>query len=109
MPGNDGKLTPDEIQTIIAWLNAKGGGNRPCPVCNNPGWSVGSHLVTGTIFRSGGLMLGGEVYPQFFVTCTNCFYTRHFMANPVLKMRSAEEMEKDKKAAEERAKAGGHG
>ncbi len=83
MPDKDGKLTAAEKATVSAWLNTKGK-NHNCPVCATNVWSIGDHLLFGMPFYGGGLRVGGAAYPQVFLVCTNCAYTRHFMAVPVL-------------------------
>lgn len=83
MPGSDGRLTKQEKDRIIGWLNEKGK-NHACPVCLSNNWTVGDHLLSGMVSHGANLVLGGPQYPQFFLVCGNCFYTRHFMAVPVL-------------------------
>jgi len=81
MPDKDGRLTSTEVEAIATYLNSKGA-PRPCPVCGNPHWEIGSHILDGTLFRGGGLVVGGPSMPMFLIVCKNCFYIRHFMAIP---------------------------
>ncbi len=98
MPDSGGKLTPEEKQKIIAWMNERGK-SHTCPVCQENNWTVGDHLLSGMVYQGGNLLVGGTHYPQFFVTCNNCFYTRQFMAVTVLEMA--------KTATEEEGEEGG--
>lgn len=84
MPGNDGRLTPQEKQRVIDWLHRKGTTTQQCPVCGTNAWTVGDHLLNGMVHHGGGnVILGGASYPMAFVVCNNCAYTRHFMAVPM--------------------------
>jgi len=83
MADAQGKLTEEEKRKIIAWLEGHEK-SEACPVCATTKWVVGDHLLSGRTFTQGNLLIGGPSYPQFIVYCANCFYTRHFMAVPVL-------------------------
>lgn len=107
MPGNDGLLTPAEKQTIAKWLNEKSR-NYLCPICNTNNWSIGDHLLSSMVFHGGGLVIGGTSYPQFFLVCQNCAFTRNFMAVPVLGLGGKEE-DKEKESAKPNATVGGDG
>ncbi len=107
MPDADGKLTEEEKQTIIAWLNQRGK-NHACSVCQENSWTVGDHLLFGMVDRRGAASLGGAYYPQFFLSCNNCYYTRHFMAAQVLGLKKTEPKEKAEKEPK-KASGGGSG
>lgn len=106
MPDSDGKLTQEETKKFIAWLNEKSK-NHACPVCQNNNWAVGDHIVEGRIFRGGNTIIGGGIsYPQIFVSCQNCQYIRHFMAVPILELKSEDEKEEGEKESKEASGAG---
>lgn len=82
MPDKDGKLTAEEGKKLRDWLQAKTK-NYACPVCHTNAWSLGEHLLNGTVFVGGNLIVGGPAYPMAFTVCNNCAYTRTFMAVPI--------------------------
>lgn len=89
----DVELTQEQKDTIAAWLNEKGR-NYDCPVCSENNWQIGGHLISSMVEYGGGnIVLGGVRYPQFFLVCNNCFYTRNFMATPVLSLDKLQENE----------------
>jgi len=75
-------LSPEERATAVAWINEKTK-NDTCPVCGTNSWALGEHLLQGTAFRPGGVFLGGPFYPQVFIVCLNCGYTRQFIASHI--------------------------
>lgn len=79
MAGSDGRLTKEEKDKIKTWLENKTK-NPACPVCNDPNWVIGDHLVQPMNGASGGLVIGGVTYPQVMIISTNCGYTRYFNA-----------------------------
>lgn len=72
-----------EREKIVGWLTQKGK-NHNCPFCLTNNWALGDHLLSGMVFYGGNFVVGSSSYPQFFLICSNCSYTRHFMAVPVL-------------------------
>lgn len=108
MPGDDGVLTPAEKQTISKWLNEKSR-NYFCPVCNSNNWAIGDHLLSGMVYHGGGLIIGGASYPQFFLVCQNCAYTRNFMAVPVLGLVKEKGIQESKSSTSQNAKVDGDG
>lgn len=83
MPDKDGILTTEEKAKVISWLEERGYGRAPCPACGKDDWRIADHLLSGITYHGGGLMLGGPSYPQVLVFCTNCYYTRNFLAIPM--------------------------
>lgn len=84
MPGPDGKMNGAEKGRFIAWLNDKTKLEPSCPVCGTNKWNVGDHLLNAMVFHGGAAMVvGGPTYPLAFVACSNCQYTRTFMAVPI--------------------------
>ena len=104
MPDKDGKLTPSERKTIVTWLTEKGV-NTTCPSCGHDDVFIGNHAISSPIHRGGNIVLGGITYPQIFVSCNNCYFTRYFMAVPMgLSFDSGEEeskKEEDETATED--------
>ncbi|WP_415717132.1 hypothetical protein [Roseibium sp.] len=82
MPDQNGLLSKSDKDKVIAWLDQKGR-NHNCPVCSNNNWSIGDHLLSGTAFAGGNIVVGAPAYPMAFIVCSNCAYTRHFMAIPL--------------------------
>ena len=80
MSNNDGKLTTEERKKFATWLNERGKSHK-CPVCERSDWGIGEHLLQGLIYLpNGNVSIGGPNYPQAFIVCNNCAYTRTFMA-----------------------------
>ena len=89
MKEQDGRLSAADKNKVTAWLNEKGV-NHSCPVCGENEWIVGDHLLTGVLhFPDGGMSLGGAAYPTVILVCSNCAYTRHFMAGPIGLLKNA--------------------
>ncbi|WP_269581217.1 hypothetical protein [Roseibium sp. Sym1] len=82
MNGKTKKLSSQDKERVITWLNQKGK-NHICPVCGENNWVVGDHLLNGMAFSGGKMILGGPSYPMVFILCSNCAYTRQFMAKPI--------------------------
>jgi len=102
MPDKDGILTATEKQLIAAWLSTKSK-NNACPVCSERSWSIGGHLISGKIYRGGNLSFGGPTYPQAFIVCTNCAYTRYFMAVQIGLIEAQSETDSPEKEGENAA------
>lgn len=76
MADKDKRLTKEQRDTFINWINSKAK-NHDCPVCGENDWRVGSqviHSMTENYFST------GTVYPQVFLSCNNCAFVRYFMA-----------------------------
>jgi predicted nucleic-acid-binding Zn-ribbon protein len=69
-----------DIEKVADWLNEKWKGHKLCPICNNNNWGIGERPVEVREFHSGGLVVGGPVYPLITVTCGVCGYTLLFNA-----------------------------
>ncbi len=82
MPDANGRLTPDDRNQVVQWLQAKGR-NHECPVCASNKWMIGDHLVNGQVHVVDGQLPPRESYPQVILVCNNCAYTRYFMAVPM--------------------------
>lgn len=82
MPETNGQLTSGEKEKFLAWVNEKGV-NHNCPVCQKNNWTVGDHLLSGMVHTGNGISIGGAAYPTAILVCTNCAYTRNFMALPI--------------------------
>lgn len=72
MSNNDGMLTDEQHDAFKRWLDEKSKSHK-CPICENNDWTIGPNFIQGRTF--------GELsYPQVFIICNNCAYTRTFMA-----------------------------
>jgi hypothetical protein len=99
MPGATGKLTPEDIQKVNAWLmRHHPGGNTVCPVCGSQNWWIGEHLVQPiTVGADMSLQLGGIGYPQITVISNPCGYTM-FLNAVIVGVLVPEQTEEQKKA-----------
>ena len=79
-PQDVGKLSPEQADKAIKWLDAKWAGDKRCWVCGTTKWTLEQHLVHPPIYRAGELMLGGLAYPQIAIRCSNCANTVFFNA-----------------------------
>ena len=81
-PPDASRMTDDEMNRVVELINGKRAGaeDRPCPHCDANAWLLAPHTVTPIRLRrlTGGMELGGPVYPHAMIICTNCGYTRHF-------------------------------
>ena len=79
---NSGSGLSEEDKTIIKdWMKDKWREGANCSVCGVNNWQVGDHLVASPIApKSGGMVIGGSVYPQVMSICTNCGHTVYFNA-----------------------------
>ena len=76
MPDKDGKLTKEEKQKTIDWIEERKLGEGPhCPVCGTNHWQIADHLVAPSIHTGEGLLLGGPAYPHVMVICRKCSNT----------------------------------
>ena len=79
MPDSQGRLSKEEKQKVVDWLEkfqAKRGRNLICPICGEPNWQIGDHLVAPSLLNaSGGLLIGGVSYPHVLLISTPCGYT----------------------------------
>ena len=82
MPDEGGRLTAEDRQAILKWLQAKGR-NHDCPVCTSNKWMIGDHVIAGHVHASDPRAVGREAYPQVMLVCTNCAHVRYFMAVPM--------------------------
>lgn len=75
-----GKLTKPDQVIINAWFKEKYPEGMRCS-CAKPeaDWVLGESVVASPTF-TGGFNLGGSVYPQIQLMCSNCGYTRYFNA-----------------------------
>lgn len=79
----DGKLSTEQQQKLLSWLNDKGAPD-PCPVCHGSQWEMGGHLLQGVIHTPGvGMTIGGGSYPLAFISCARCAHVRTFLARPI--------------------------
>ena len=67
-----------------AYPRRKGEDNSSsCPVCGGSHWVLAEHLIWGLV-HTPDFVMGGVNYPLYLTFCDSCYYTRHFMAVPVL-------------------------
>ena len=82
MPDLKGKLTQEEKAKIIRWMEKKAS-TSSCPVCGGSHWVLAEHLIWGLV-HTPDFVMGGVNYPLYLTFCDSFYYTRHFMAVPVL-------------------------
>ncbi len=71
-----GKLTDQETETVMAWLQERAGEDLPCPVCSHEAWLIGD--LKGRLPAPH--PLGGPAYPFVVLLCMNCAHTLFFNA-----------------------------
>ena len=69
----DGKLSPVEIETVLAHFKANASGSG-CPLCGNKNWILAEYVVEMRPFTGGNFRLGGPVYPAVLAFCGACGY-----------------------------------
>jgi hypothetical protein len=80
VPDSQGKLSPEEKDVVVAWLNAHWS-NNGCPFHGPTVWEVGDAIATSAFAGTGGglpgsgFVLGGLTYPLIVVTCQICAFT----------------------------------
>jgi hypothetical protein len=79
MPEDDGRLTADERERAVAWLQSTQAPVARCPHCANNQWRIANHLVAPSSFSSS-VILGGTAYPHFMVICQICGFVKFFNA-----------------------------
>lgn len=92
MTDREGRLTTEEKASLLEQLNSKTR-NVNCEVCGENNWMVADHLVTNVRFGAGSVRMGGAVYPQVALVCSNCSFVRYHMAIPLGITGEAEEVE----------------
>ena len=50
-------------------------GDKPCPMCSGPNWTVGNTVYQLAEFHKGDVVIGGSIVPVYPVSCTTCGYT----------------------------------
>ena len=82
MPDSTGKLTPEEYQAAVNWINTRWINQVPCEMCGaTRRWNTGGYIVSPPNLTAGGVRLqSGYYYPTFPVTCMNCGNTKYVNA-----------------------------
>jgi hypothetical protein len=66
-------LTQDQRDRLVGFMNHRLRAAMPCQLCGTPGpWTVSDNIWEVREFSSGGLKVGGPIYPVLAVTCTTC-------------------------------------
>lgn len=82
MSDTSGRLTQDEVNKALAYINTKFPHGIVCPMCHNQSTVLGAHLVTAVPYSNitGVVASPPIVYPQIFVTCKVCTHMMFFSA-----------------------------
>lgn len=82
MPDSTGKLTQEEYQRAVQWINTRWMGAVPCEMCGaKQHWDTLQYLVAPpNVSDTKQKILTGYFYPQFMVLCTNCGNTKYVNA-----------------------------
>ena len=107
MADDDTLLTLEQKNVAIAWLNERGAREPTCPACGQNTWFIGDHLVAAPVY-SGGMIIGGPVYPNFMIICQNCGNTQYFNA-VIAKIIESDKEEEEKPADAEKIKEASDG
>jgi hypothetical protein len=84
MPDATGKLTLEDRQLVLKWINAKRK-SALCPVCANNNWAIGGFMTAGVPLSHRGTTLSmnlgaEEITPLVDVICMVCAFTQQFNA-----------------------------
>jgi C4-type Zn-finger protein len=71
------KLTSEQRAKVAAWIESHAKGR--CPVCGNANWHLAADFVEIRPHYDN-VFLGGKVYPQVLLSCSNCAYALMFNA-----------------------------
>lgn len=71
---------PDWKEKFVEFINAKVKEAGKCPACAAEAVTVADQIVSPIRLESGSFHLGGPIYPQVMLVCTNCGNTRYFNA-----------------------------
>lgn len=82
MPDQNGRLTPEDQERVVSWLQARWGVTPECPFHGRTSWQIGETLVQTVQYSPSGFLVGGLVYPLIVVTCSTCGFT--VLVNAVL-------------------------
>ncbi len=74
------KLSEEEQQKVIEWLEAKWQGEKLCQVCGTGNWSVSDLIFQLPEFDPKKITIGGPVMPVVSISCNNCGNTYFFNA-----------------------------
>jgi len=66
------KLSGEQMNKAIKWLNEHWKGDTKCMICQNNNWNISDIIFEFRAFSNGNLIVGGPVYPAIVVICTNC-------------------------------------
>lgn len=84
MPDDTSALSEEQQEKFVEWLKSKG--PHPlgeCSVCGTNSWTIGTHLLSGTIVSDAGVSVLDQHYPMAYIVCNNCAHVRQFMAVPI--------------------------
>jgi hypothetical protein len=75
-PKEVGRLSPEQVQQALAWLEAKWGPNVPCPMHQGPTrWEVNPYFGQLPGYEATGFLSNsGRSFPAVIVTCTICAF-----------------------------------
>lgn len=92
-----GMLTNPDREIVFFWFDKNFPKGMPC-ICGalDIDWDLGETVVSPLVF-TGAFNLGGPVYPQIQLTCSNCGHTRYFNAIYVGIMESESDSSPQKK------------
>ena len=92
----DKELNQEDIAIIKRWMGEKWK-DAKCSICKVNSWHIGAHMVAAPISpKSGGMIIGEDVYPQIMMICTNCAHTVYFNAVILGVAEGGKEEDKDK-------------
>jgi hypothetical protein len=81
MPDQLGRLSPAEIQYVLAYLSRMPGGVPVCPVSRHQSWGVAEYVGQAVVYPvNAARWLPETAYPFVMIICTGCGYTMLFNA-----------------------------
>lgn len=72
--------SPEWKAKFVEFINAKVKEAGRCPECKELAITVADQIVSPIRLEGGNFQLGGPIYPQIMLVCTNCGNTRYFNA-----------------------------
>lgn len=76
MSSNKFNFDEETKKKVRDWIAEKCQG-LSCEACHKSSWLLGNDIVMPIIFN-GNINIGGPVYPQAMLICTNCGNTKYF-------------------------------
>jgi hypothetical protein len=75
MAYEDYKLSKEQLDAAIGWINQHWKGKQECPICGSDNWHLSEHFVTPVVITpQQGVNFGAAAYPHIIMTSAPCGY-----------------------------------